>query len=1419
MEELSRYSDYLTIDREFEPVFNEEVDRTHKGLWKSFIPHSKFEEILDKVIKALERASSADAKSLWIYGAYGTGKTHAVFVIKHLLEDNLEEVEDYFVKRKISDTLRSRLLALRERERVLVIFKSGAGYVRTPERLILEIQDSIFKAYKKYLESQGLRYAPLKTDIELLRERINEDIINWDSLISKYRKELKEVSSVEDVKRILNDDESIDLDFVEKLLYVLEKEGISTLRPSTDRFKSWLRELFKSGIITRIVLIWDEFSGFFQPGAPLDVLQELAHITQELPFYLLIVTHRHLEHWEKTLTEDVRKLKDRFHFIHYTMEPVTVYMLISNVVYPKDENAWNWYRELLWMNLDSSYNLKTETHRLTEHEIHAELSDFKKLIPIHPYTAYLSARIIQWFGSSQRTLFKFLKSEEKGSFVEFLDEYPKDGWYLLTADFLWDYYFAFNDEILTFYPEVLGIVNYWNSQKDKLEEDELKVFKVVMLLLALAKKVERERYLRPLLSTLKLAFAGTPLYPLLEEVLKRLVSKGVLREDKLATDKEYWIPTHDISPDIIEEIKKTLPSFSEFIKQIESLFNDIKPHRRAVIKVVSAEDVLSGKIPVNKVKPYQIGVILILMKALERIEDLKKKVKELAQQYEDTVFVISLQELGGNNWETILTNMAYERALRQSNKETDAKRYRTEIRDIISSWISNVRKGRYCIIYKLGEEDITVNENVEGESGVQKIFQDIVKSVFSYSLDEIILSGPLWKHEYSREGLRVAIEHFRTKAKKGRFSKLYNRFVLEDHILDEEGNFTDICESEDHPLCKMREVIKKVFDESESVSLSKIWEILQNPPFGLYPSPLGSFVLGILMREYSEGYYYTDGVTQGEINPTKMVEILYEVIKGQKDWRLLKLSPEHKKFCELIKKVFKLSEEEAKYPKMVIISLRNKIKNKYKYPLWMLTFAIHSDKSFFEEEKEDLANLIVKIDDIVRTLPIEETPSDIGITKDTEQLIKELINYIDERDPYIINELAEFVELDKFNNGFNIFVHKYINDPRVTTQLVDKKLRERLQEDEWAWTRDKVEEILSRMQLELELTEQLSRLFGVNEAFIEECCRAIRNEIKNLNIFPLWIYCYHPEVDENIKSLILRVEELVYSKRPLDFYENFKEILDDINQNLSNLTKVLNESDVALKSWIHSKLNRKLSDTELDAVIDKIKEVTAKSEDETVRETQLLKEIQYVLKKLKITLLQEGIKQRLEAIFGTSEILQFYRSNFIPVALIKYLPEVENIKLPQEISADEFFRDLTKLNTLPERKLEIYIKILDENEQIFQALNERNICIKLFKNFFGKDWIESLFTDNDLEDLIKFLIKSLKDDIENWNEHQIRKKFDEWKKTKYKERFYSRIKKTLDNLSESEIRNLLTKLVEDTDVGLRILNLIREIKGLELKKN
>lgn len=1414
-----KYADYILIDKDFVAVFNEEVDRKYKDLWKTFIPHEKFEEVLEKVIKALERANKDDVKSIWIYGPYGTGKTHAIFVIKHLLEDDIEEVEDYIKRRNLSSNLVKKLLALREREKILVVFKSGSGYVRTPERLLLEIQDTIYKYYKAYISESG-SYKPSKTEIELLRERINDEIINWNMLIEKHRADLKEVSSVEEIKMKLNEDD-VDLDFVERLLNVLEKEGITIFRFSIEKFKEWIRELLERGPIDKILFIWDEFSEFFKPGAPLDILQEVAHITQELPFYLFIVTHRHIEHWTKTLTEDVQKLKDRFHYIHYSMEPITIYELISNVIYPAKEKSgdWNYYLELIWMTLDSSFSLQKEVYNLMDIEKNVSLRDFKRLLPIHPYTAYLSAKIAQWFGSSQRTLFKFLKSEEVSPFVMFLNNYPKNEWYLLTPDFLWDYFFVLNDEIAEFYPEVLTVVNYWNSCKDILDENELRVFKVVMLLSALTKKVQDiSGYLRPLRSTLKLAFAGTPLYPQIENVLKRIVNKHILREHKTPRDREYWIPTHDINQRDIEDIKRTLiDNFNGFISQIEGEFGDIITHRRIVLKVTSADEILKGRVPKINARPHQISTVLVLMKSFERVEDLKRKILEISKKEPNILFLISFEDLGETEWDSIVTNMAYEKVLKKSNKEKDAKYYHDEIKEIVRKWMGSIRRGRFYAVFTTLDSEQKIFEKVEGIQGIQGVLEDIVNLTFPSGLDNIILNNPLWKEERSKEGLRIGLQEFKFKASKGKYSEIYNRLVIRDRILDDEGNFTNQCElQKDHPLCKMRATIKEIFEKSNTVSLSEIWEILQKPPFGLYSSPLGCFVFGVLMKDYSEGYYFTDGNIYGEIDQTKMIELLYDTISGRKEWKLLKISPEQQKFCKLIAETFGLSEEDVKYPKRAIVSLRNKIKIHYRYPLWILRYSIGKEEQFgFEEYIQDSIELIEILDEIIKA-PTEDDLEG-RMPKTTEDLIKEFVKCIDVLSEYeyreILLRLKKFADPEKFKAGFEEFisqrffrrVHKKVED--LSLEVLDSKLRERLQEEPWAWREEKVKDILDKMSVEFETSMLLSEIFGVKEYFIDDFCRTIRDKIKDGEYLPLWLYKYHPEIDEKIEEVINILEKLSSIELPHLIEYDFSLLRKKLEENKETISKIVRDSRGAIRLWIEDNLERGLGDKELDTILDKIKEIISKNP--KIGENQLLEVVKKTLRELKITILRENIRKELCDILGTDDIKKFCQEASLPISIIKYLPEFTNLSLPENLSIDEILKDLTRIDSLHEEQLELYKRILDENKTLFKSLRESGLTYKAFKSFFGKDWIEGLFTDDDIEDLKEFLLQSLGQNVEFWSENQIKSEFEKWKSSKYKEKFYERLKEKIEKMDERYAKELLMKMIEDFDLGLRIINLLR----------
>ena len=147
------YSEYIKVDPNFIPVFSRNSDKTYPDKWQSFYPHSSFKTILKDVIETLEKSSETKDRSVWMSGAYGTGKTYASFVIKHILEDSIESITPYFVQNGM-DSLLARVNGIRSKGRILVVHRSASAGINTQDKLFFAIVESV----RKSLADAGLSY-------------------------------------------------------------------------------------------------------------------------------------------------------------------------------------------------------------------------------------------------------------------------------------------------------------------------------------------------------------------------------------------------------------------------------------------------------------------------------------------------------------------------------------------------------------------------------------------------------------------------------------------------------------------------------------------------------------------------------------------------------------------------------------------------------------------------------------------------------------------------------------------------------------------------------------------------------------------------------------------------------------------------------------------------------------------------------------------------------------------------------------------------------------------------------------------------------------------------------------------------------------------------------------------------------------
>lgn len=140
------YSEIISLNERFQPAYD--LENEMKDYWKTFIPNKKFYRILSATLNALESNRAEDRQSLWIQGTYGTGKSHAAAVIKHLLSDDPKILDDFEIK---ESQLAARLRSFRGTKRIFpVVIK---------EHLVLQIlESSLFllkNLLKKHLKLRG----------------------------------------------------------------------------------------------------------------------------------------------------------------------------------------------------------------------------------------------------------------------------------------------------------------------------------------------------------------------------------------------------------------------------------------------------------------------------------------------------------------------------------------------------------------------------------------------------------------------------------------------------------------------------------------------------------------------------------------------------------------------------------------------------------------------------------------------------------------------------------------------------------------------------------------------------------------------------------------------------------------------------------------------------------------------------------------------------------------------------------------------------------------------------------------------------------------------------------------------------------------------------------------------------------------
>lgn len=163
------YNDIVTL-RSMRPAYN--IQEESKDEWKTFIANDQFNGVLEDMIKAVANNDADNHKSMWIAGTYGTGKSHAGAVLKHLFCDPIDDIREY-VNEEYADSkfakLRNAIINVRQKKRLFPVELYGQQSIAHPEDLSLQLQKEISNA----LYQAGINIA-VQTDFDALVEHIDE---------------------------------------------------------------------------------------------------------------------------------------------------------------------------------------------------------------------------------------------------------------------------------------------------------------------------------------------------------------------------------------------------------------------------------------------------------------------------------------------------------------------------------------------------------------------------------------------------------------------------------------------------------------------------------------------------------------------------------------------------------------------------------------------------------------------------------------------------------------------------------------------------------------------------------------------------------------------------------------------------------------------------------------------------------------------------------------------------------------------------------------------------------------------------------------------------------------------------------------------------------------------------------------------
>lgn len=1090
------YRDYFDIDPEYFPQVDKRIIDSQPDLWKKFYPHPSFVAILKATVDVLKRKQKL---SVWVDGAYGTGKSHAVLTLKKLIEASDEDTVAYFEKYGLDAFLCKSLTAEKNAGKILVCHRYGSSDISSDTELIVAIQEGIERA----LSENGIENkASISLKDALIRYLENsENKQSFDIYASGTYRDVLGGAKADDILeklRTYKDDALRAL--IAKIFKVKTVRGSFSM--NTGELCEWIREVIEKNSLYNLIFIWDEFSEYFENNMHhLTGFQQIAELSATAPFCLMIVTHK-AEGYFSDGDPDKRKILDRFVSpIHISLpENIAFELMAQAMKVTEDEDL-----AAKWRKNKGSLDKRTAQSRTAvKNKINLTDRDLSNVLPIHPYAALLLQHISIYYTSTARSMFNFIKNDEGEdvkAFQWFIDRYDFSSQNpFVTIDMLWSFFYENGqDKLANGIKEVLSC--YTTRLEKDLIEPERRVLKTILLLQAVSERMAGNRDIfLPNDRNLTLAFEGTDLEFTAKNIAKKLLNDHVVTRTPLTGEVFSYCcknvgPAVDSAPFIKDAKAKstkdmTFMTGSELRSTIE-LSGALRLRYSLAYATLSDFDSESKKAHNPSEASNKLYAIATIARDTTERAALQKKIKGFfANNPETDIVVIDSSNcvLGESEYAEFVDNYAMALAIGQSDFD-QRKTYEKYAIEVLQSWAKRIKNGDFYVYSRYVPE----GERVANSTDLFAKLMEINRFHYPECLEGALTS--VLNTMYDANSLGAGATCGISEETKGTF-RSGNEATKLENALKGAWKVPEYWKTSHSYIANLKvavdEIIRKEYEKSDRISIAKIYSILKEAPYGFMPCNLTAFILGFILKEYAKAgiYSYSDNLTTVPLDPEKLASMISEIIKLEntadkryKDKYIVTLTEEERAFNRATSTAFGIEEKYC----VSITETRSRIREQMKgfsFPIWLIEYTI--DGTSFKTSQEIVCSLIENYCGIANNKNIEGGKSDTDIALAIGRIC------IDH--PDAVEDLKSILTKDNCKKGMLKYLDMYRGGllPSISKTIGDggqfiNHLAYKFNSDaaNWVWNRDTVHAKIDELITEYEIIETSNKVLTKNVTYLD----------------------------------------------------------------------------------------------------------------------------------------------------------------------------------------------------------------------------------------------------------------------------------------------------------------------------------------------